>query len=823
MAFKLNNKFRFTHTFFSSSKLRYSSSPSSAQSADTIVSIITTKGPTAPELNNFSPSLTPHLVESVLTRLRSWRVAQTFFHWASNQPSYHHTSFTFNAIASIFSRSRQTQPLIDLAKHLPNSSCSFTPGAFSFFLRCLGNLGLVHEANHLFDEMSLKGLCVPDRHCYNILLEVISKCGSVHFMEKRLNEMKGFGWEFDKYTFTPVIVTYCNARKIDQALSVYKEMEEKGWVDERVCSMMALHFSKCGEVDKAFELVERMGENGMRLSEKTFCVLIHGFVKESRVDKALQLFDKMRHKDGFTPDVSLYDVLIGGLCKNKDADRALSLFSEMKASGVRPDVGILTKLISCFSDNKSMVFKLLEEIPEGEEDEITLVFIYNALLTCYVNDGLMDEAYRLIQMMIQSKSSTDNDASRMDAFFKVIKRLVFPNITSFGIVIDGLLKNDQLDLALSLFNDMRRFVGKPTILVYNNLIDSLCQSNRLEESYKLLREMKELGIEPTHFTYNTIYGCMCKRKDVSGAYDMLKEMGACGHGPWIKHTTLLVKELCDHGRVIKACEFLDNMVQQGFLPDIVSYSAAIGGLVNIEEVDHALKIFRDLCSRGHCPDVVCFNVLIRGLCKANRFTEAENLFNELVERGLSPSVVTYNLFIDCWCKNGSVDKAMALLFRMLKEDKEPSIITYTTLVDGLCKEERPDDAILLWKEMERKGCPPNRITFMALIYGLCRCSRPTEALCYLREMEQKQMKPASYIYIALLSAYVSDLNLTSAFEIFKEMVDFGFFPNPLDKNYPIAVDAILKFCKDHRTSSGIQVLMEEGKIPKQCELLEVKG
>ncbi|XP_058774915.1 putative pentatricopeptide repeat-containing protein At5g08310, mitochondrial [Vicia villosa] len=819
MAFK-TDKFKLTHYFFSS-KLRYSSS--AAETADSIVTIFTTKGPSAPELTNFSPSLTPHLVESVLTRLRSWRVAHNFFHWASNQHPYHHTSFTFNAIASILSRSHQTKPLVDLAKHLPNSSCSFTPGAFSFFLRCLGNLRLAQEAHHLFDEMSLKGLCVPDRLCYNALLEVISKSGSLHLMEMRLNEMKGFGWEFDKYTLMPILVTYCNAGRFDQALSVYKEMEEKGWVDDRVCSMMAVYFSKLGKVDKAFEMVERMGEHGMKLTEKTFCALIHGFVKESRVDKGLQMFDKMRRENGFTPDVSLYNVLIGGLCKINDSDGALSLLSEMKESGVKPDIGIYTKLISSFSDDIGMLSKLLKEILEREEDEKTLVLIYNALLTCYVNDGSMGEAYRLIQMMIHSKSSTeDDDASRMYAFSKVTERLVSPNITSFSIVIDGSLKNDQLDLALSLFNDMRKIAGKPTISIYNNLIDSLCKSNRLEESYELLREMRELGVEPTHFTYNSLYGCMCKRKDVSGACDMLKEMGARGHGPWIKHTTLLVKELCNHGRVMEACEFLDNMVQQGFLPDIVSYSAAIAGLVNIQEVDGAMKIFRDLCSRGHCPDVVCFNVLIRGLCKADRLAEAGILFDELVERGLSPSVVTYNMFIDSWCKNGSVDKAMALLFRMCEEDKEPNVITYTTLVDGLCKAERPDDALLLWKEMEKKGCPPNRIAFMALIYGLCSCCRPTEALCYLREMEQKEMKPDSFIYIALLSAYLSDLNLTSAFEIFKEMVDLELFPNPLDKNYPIAVDAIQKFCKDHRTSSAIQGLMEEGKIPTHTELLEVK-
>jgi pentatricopeptide repeat protein len=39
------------------------------------------------------------------------------------------------------------------------------------------------------------------------------------------------------------------------------------------------------------------------------------------------------------------------------------------------------------------------------------------------------------------------------------------------------------------------------------------------------------------------------------------------------------------------------------------------------------------------------------------------------------------------------------------------------------------------------------------------------------------MKP-DYISVALLNAYLSDLNLTAASEIFREMVDLGFFQNP---------------------------------------------
>ena len=97
-----------------------------------------------------------------------------------------------------------------------------------------------------------------------------------------------------------------------------------------------------------------MEDHNITLNEKTFGVLIPGFVKESRVDKALQLFDKMQ-QSGFYPDVSLYDVLIGGLCKIKELDKALHLFSEMKQLGIHPDVKILTKLMTFFSEEKKII------------------------------------------------------------------------------------------------------------------------------------------------------------------------------------------------------------------------------------------------------------------------------------------------------------------------------------------------------------------------------------------------------------------------------------------------------------------------------------
>ncbi|XVF01761.1 hypothetical protein REPUB_Repub04eG0117000 [Reevesia pubescens] len=769
--------------------------------------------PDNPELKNLIPLLTHKVVEAVLNNLKNWRIAYLFFTWVSNQYGYKHNIYTYNAMASILSRARQNALLKALALDVINSRCSMNPGALGFFIRCLGSVGLVHEANNLIDQVKRLGLCVPNSYSYNCLLEALSKSGLIDLVEIRLREMRGLGLEFDKYTLTPVLQVYCNAGQFDKALSVFKEMFERGWVDEHVSSILVVAFSKWGEVDKAIELIDRMEEHNMRLNEKTFFVLIHGFVREDRMEKALSLFDKMR-KLGFRPSVSLFDVMIGGLCKNNELEKALSLYSEMRELGINPDFGILTKLISSFS-KEGVLERLLEECCEDMNSQAKNL-LYNSALEGLVHNGSIDIAYNLLRAVMENNINGDSIIAK---YFMDEKETITLNNNSFTIVINGLLDAGKVDVALTLFREMVQFGCNQTLLLYNNLIDALCKLNRLEESYELLRQMKEVGHEPTQFTHNCIFGCLCRREDVEGAVDLVRKMCFYGHEPWIKYSTLLVKNLCLHGKAVEACKFLTDMVQEGFLPDIVTYSAAITGLIKIESVDKGLELFQDICNHGYCPDVISYNILIKALCKAQRVPEAERLLNEMMLKGLVPSTVTYNYLIDGWCKNGEIEQAMLCLSKMFGKEREANVITYATLVGGLCNFERPDDALNLWNEMGRKGCTPNRIAYHALINGLCKCGRSSAALLYFNEMKEKEMRPDSYVYIALISSFLSDTNLPSACDMLKEMVDVGNLPDPLDKNFPIVRDAIFKLSEDARTSSSIKDLIAEGRIP-DVSLLE---
>ncbi|KAL0540366.1 hypothetical protein IC582_024603 [Cucumis melo] len=763
-----------------------------------------------PELKNLASSLNPRIVETVLNGLRRWEIAHMFFTWASKQQGYRHNCYTFNAIASVLSHARKKAPLRAVARDVLTSRCLMTPGALGVFLRCLGSVGLVEEANYLFDQVRSMGLCVPNSYSYNCLLEILSKVNAIDSIENRLIEMKYFGWEVDKYTLTPVLKAYCNAGKFDKALIVFNDMHERGCVDGYVFSILALAFSKWGEVDRAMQLIDRMGDQNLVLGEKTFYALIHGFVKKSREDMALKLLEKML-KQGFTPDISIYDVLIGGLCKKRAFEKAMALFLKMKMFGIKPDVGILANLVAS-SPEERVVIMLLGERPIDINYE-GMILLFNSVLKFLVNAGKVASTCYLLRLMMGNESHRDD--IHLLEIHQTFKK-VLPNTASFNIVIDGLLKTTSKlcqDAALNLFEDMVQLGCERNQLLYNNMIDALCKSDRLEESYKLLRDMEQSRLQPTHFTYNSIFGCLCRREDTVGAIELLREMRVHGHEPWLKHSTLLVKQLCKNGRVIKASNFLADMVCEGFLPDIVAYSAAMAGLVKINEVDRAFEMFQDICTRGYCPDVVSHNVLMKGFCKAGKVDEAYNFLNKMIVAGLVPSVVSYNLLIDGWCKNGDIDKAILCLSKMNEENREPTIITYTTLIDGCCNSGRPDDAKILWNEMQQKGCSPNRIAYMAIVHGLCKCGKPDEALVYYHRMEEKEMKPDSYVSVALIDAFISKHNFSMAFHVLKETIEKGNIPNPTDKNYATIRDAIFKLSEDEQTGLGVKSLIEKGHIP----------
>ncbi|CAH1431117.1 unnamed protein product [Lactuca virosa] len=773
----------------------YSSLPSdNLVTVNKLISIFTQKQPlslvSTTELTNFGSKLTTDVVETALKSFKNWKTALRFFNWASTQNGYHHSCYTYNAMASILSGARQNAAMKELSINLIKSKCYMSAGALGFFVRCLGGLGMVNEANELFDQVKELG-CVPNNYSYNSLLEAISKSGSVDLMAMRMNEMKDNGWKPDKYTLTSVIQCYCKAGKFEQAFEVFQQIDELNWVDSYIFTILIISLSKGGEVDKAIYLINKMDDFKIILNEKTFYVLIHGFVKEGKVDYALTLFKKMQTL-GFVPEISLYAVLIEGLCKRKELTKALQLYSQLSKMGIHPDVNLLKALVSSLSDEKEMM-SLLKEAKDYL-NKTSMTTLCNAALITLVKSGSIDKAYHLIQSIMKDYDHVPLDAS------------------SFEIVIDGLIDKGNLDVALDLFNEMDQIDCKRSLLLYNNMINALSNEKKVEKCHELLKEMKDSGFPPSQFTHNSIFGYYCKVADVAGAIDMLHEMHTHGHQPWIKHYTLLVKQLSRISKVAEASNFLTIMVDKGFLPDMIVYSAVIDGWLKIGELDYALKMFKGISGNKHCPDVVTYNTIINGLCKAKKVSEANDIYQEMIQKCLIPSVVTYNLLIDAYFKNGDIDQAIGFFKMMSQKGRNPNVVTYTCLIDGLCNVGRSDEALVIWNEM--CSCTsPNKIAYMALVNGLCKCRKPDEGLIYFEEMKEKDMNVDSYVYVALIEAFVSVSNAAMGVCVLRKMIGDERVPDLGDKNCGILREVVVKLLDDELVCEEIRRLIEDGSVP----------
>ncbi|CAN6479781.1 unnamed protein product [Victoria cruziana] len=758
-------------------------------------------------------TLTTETVESVLKEMKNgWSCAHEFFLWAEKQDGFRHNRYTFNAMASILSRANQKSSLMVLVKDMVRSRCSMTPGSLGFLIRCLGSVGLADEANYVFDQAGMIH-CVPSSYTYNCLLETLTKCRRYDSIEVRLKEMFDSGLEADKFTLTAVLQAYCNSGRLIEAIGVLDRMCATGWADEHAFTVLILGLSKSGDVDKAFELIERMEGMNLSLNKKTYHVLIHGFKQENRIDKALVLFKKMK-EDGIGRDVSLYRVIIEDLCKKKEYFKAFNLYMEMKDCGVYPDSTIIGNLVaaSCIEGNMKILEKLLEEAQVLKIDNS--IFIYNAVLEGLVTCGEVEKALSLLRVMVASATGQPSDQILETLGMASLQlKGEMPNVSSFSIVLGGLCKSLKLDSALELLKDMQRVKCKGNQLIYNNLIHELCILDRLEQAQLVLKDMKDSGFEPNHFTYNSILGCLCRRENVDSAINLIKEMQSEGCEPWIKHCTLLVKKLCVRGKVIEACNFLDSMVQAGVQPDIVVYSTVMHGLCENGELDNALKIFDDMSKNGRIPDVVSHNILMHGFCKAGRISEADSLLSEALEKGLVPSVVSYNSIIDAWCKNEKVDRALLWFSKMNSKARSPNVITYTTLVHGLCNSGKVEDALTLWNEMEKKGCSPNRIAYTALILGLCKCNRVHTALQFFHDMWRRGLDPDSFLFVELINAFVIEEDFVSSLSILREMIKKDKFPTPDEKTYLPLLKLLHKICEDDLSLVEVKNIIEEGCIP----------
>lgn len=429
------------------------------------------------------------------------------------------TASTYNSMILMLMQEGHYEKIHELYHEMCNEGDCFPDTmTYSVLVSAFGKLGRDDYAIRLFDEMKANGLH-PTAKIYTTLLAIYFKSGD----EKALGlvqEMKDKGCAPTVFTYTELIKGLGKSGRVEDAYSVFLNMLKDGCKPDVVLINNLINiFGKAGRLEDALKLFdqmrswkcapnvvtyntvikalfeskapaseaaswfEKMKANGVTPSSFTYSILIDGFCKTNRIEKALLLLEEMDEK-GFPPCPAAYCSLINALGKAKRYEAANELFLELKENCGRSSARIYAVMIKnlgkCGRPSEAVdLFNEMKKIGCNPD-----VYAYNALMSGLVRAGMIEEAFSALRTMEENGCT--------------------PDINSHNIILNGLARTGRPEQATEMFMKMKDSLIKPDAVSYNTILGSLSRSGMFEEAAKLMREMGSRGFEYDHITYSSI-------------------------------------------------------------------------------------------------------------------------------------------------------------------------------------------------------------------------------------------------------------------------------------------------------------------------------
>ncbi|CAA6654451.1 unnamed protein product [Spirodela intermedia] len=428
---------------------------------------------------------------------------------------------------------------------------------------------------------------------------------------------------------------------------------------------------------------------------------------------------------------------------------------------------------------------LFHVLKETSKDRKATETVYSMLLSCYLDQDMLDVALKLLDAM-----KVLGMYPAAGVCIALIKRLLkSKNLElTFSVFAEALyhgrdLINQTLSLlihhccvrgnladAFKLFSEMYKYGCQPDVVSYTIIIDSLCKSGYLKEATSLLHKLGQEGISPDSLLTSSIVDGYCKAGRLTEAVSVLKVLD-CAPDEFIYNS--FVHRLCDEGNMLEATELVNEMSESGAFPDCCNWTTVIYGYSRANQVGQALKIFGGMLKRGIKPALLTYTVLIDCYCKLGDVREAESLINVMEKSGLRPDLVAYNVLIYGHSMKGEMQKAFKVLNVMKAGGIYPNLVTYNILIHGFVKKGSLMEAREVLTELSGRGYSPDRFTYTILMNGFFEAGNFQETFHIWSHMSKSGNRPDVISCSVLLSGFCKAQRMQEAHAFFRKMLEDG--------------------------------------------------
>ena len=500
--------------------------------------------------------------------------------------------------------------------------------------------------------------------------------------------------------------------------------------------------------------------------------------------------------------VPAYAALIGSYCRNEQWDDLFPVFRLMVYEGMLPDKYLVpTILKACSAMQLLRIGKMVHGfvIRKIVDSDVFvgngLVDLYSncgylgssrnvfdtmqerdvvswtALISAYMEEGLLDEAIHIFHLM------------RLDG--------VKPDLISWSALLSGYARNGEIDLALDTLEEMQEKGLQPRVNSWNGIISGCVQNGYLEDALDMFSRMLWFPEDPNIITIASIlpactglkalhlgkavHGIALKHGIFGNFYvqgsliDMYSKCGSNDYAEKVfgkaenKNTTMwneMIAAYVNEGKVENALGLLTLMQKDGWKPDVITYNTILSGHARNGLKTQALELLSEMVQMDLKPNVVSFNVLISGFQQSGLSSEALKVFrimqlpagdvnpNEVPDLSTRPNPITITGALAACADLNLLHQGKEIHGYTLRYGFEPNIFVSSALVDMYAKCHDMDSANKVFFRIEGR----NTVSWNALMVGYIKNKQPEEALKLFLEMLQEGLAPSSITFKILLPA-----------------------------------------------------------------------
>lgn len=602
-----------------------------------------------------------------------------------------------------------------------------------------------------FEEI---GLNYTDVVCHKIFETINKNTSEEIYFQKMIDFVEKKQLKKNIYIINAILDFYCMNGDFQKAVEIFHHLKQDGITpDNFTYSIMIKGIKKMNNPD--LELAERFYQTYVETIDMNNIIIYNSildvFVTFEKLDKAFEIYTKMRKNQNLVPDHITFNTLIKGCCKVKDFEQANNYFQDMRALDVKPNRITYNSLMDLAVKIQNMQ-KALYFIQEMQKDGITpdgftYSIIVNGLKLNDSSPALVSNSLERIKKVIEMNTFRLDEiffnsildvctrydfVDYLDVFYKLMqKNNIKESALTFGILVKGYAKAKEFDKAFNIFEIMINSNMRINDITYGCILDSCAKNGNMNIALKIYKILKKSEINLNSIVFTTIIKGFIRSEAYEEALGFFNEvkMHQDLSGMIITYNCALdvMVRKKDIVEALKLFEEIDAV----FKADLISYSTIIKGLCQNGQLPKALEYVKTMINATKEVDVSVINLFLDSCSNKEDFSLGVKGYQYAMMKNIPPNEITFGIMVKIFGFSRELHKAFDLLDLMEVYEIKPSIIIFTNLIHISFYNRNPKKAELAFTLMRKQGIKGDSLMFSKIIDGLIRFKQSQKVPKYI--------------------------------------------------------------------------------------------